>query len=165
MLSLLSFYEIDILSESEFVDMTSRLLSFLFELRHVLFHLLDLAKQTVEVTLNSAKEVSERAIYLLHFLFNTNNALLELLTNVLTAVIALVVGNQHLLRLNLADLLWLELDAIVGAALVDYFNVGELVLHDVILDLRIVPILGLFLDVSVDGWVFGEYFAHQEFLR
>lgn len=41
---------------------------------------------------------------------------------------------------------------------------AELVAHDLILDGRLVAMLGLVLDLLVDQWVLGEDFSHEELL-
>lgn len=38
-------------------------------------------------------------------------------------------------------------------------------LHDFIFDTGVVPVLAIILNFSVDLWVFGENFFHQEFFR
>lgn len=67
-----------------------------------------------------------------------------------------------MLGLNVTHLLGLELDVVVGAALVYDFNVAHFVPHDLILDRRLVAMLGLVFDLLVDERVLGEHFAHEE---
>ena len=131
---------------------------------HVSSHLLNLAKKTMEVELHGAEEVSHRGLNLLHLLLNTNDTLLELLANVGRAAVVLASGHQDLLSLDVTDLLRLELDVVVGGALVDDLNVTELVAHDLILDRGGVAMLGLILDVTIDLRILGEDFAHEELL-
>ena len=65
-----------------------------------------------------------------------------------------------MLRLDVADLLGLELDVVVGAALVNDLDVAHFVPHDLILDRRLVSMLRLVFDLLVDQRVLGEHLAH-----
>lgn len=112
--------------------------------------------------LHSLQEVGKRGFDLFHFLLNTDNALLELLTNVRSARITLALGNQNLLGLDVGNFFLLELDVVVGGSLIDYLDVGILVAHDFILDGALVAMLRLVLDVLVDKGVLGEDLTHKE---
>lgn len=114
--------------------------------------------------LDSLEEVSQRSLDLLHLLLNTNDTLLELLSNVGCARVTLAFGNQDLLSLDVRDFFLLELDIVVGWPLVDHLDVRVLVAHDFILDGALVPMLGLVLDILVDEGILGEDLAHQELL-
>ena len=60
----------------------------------------------------------------------------------IVATIAILFGTkEHLLGSDLTDLFWIQLDAVVSAALVDNLNMSNLVPHDVISDLRVVAVL------------------------
>ena len=131
---------------------------------HVSSHLLNLAKKTMEVELHCAEEVSHRGLNLLHLLLNADDTLLELLADIGRAAVVLASGHQDLLSLDVTDLLRLELDVVVGGALVDYLDMTELVAHDLILDRGGVAMLGLILDVTIDLRILGEHLAHQELL-
>ena len=67
-----------------------------------------------------------------------------------------------MLRLDVTDLFGLELDVVVGAALVDDLDVAHFVPHDLVLDRRLVAMLRLVFDLLVDEGVLGEHFAHQK---
>jgi len=81
---------------------------------HVSLHLLDFGKQSNEITVDGLKEVSKRALNLLHLKFDADDALMELLADVGRARIVLVLGNQHLVGLHVRNFLLPQLDVIVG---------------------------------------------------
>jgi len=70
-----------------------------------------------------------------------------------------------LLAAKIYGLFSAQLNAIIGAALIDHLNVGVLVLHDFVLDRRIVPVLEVVFDLAEDLRVLREHLAHQELLR
>ena len=131
---------------------------------HVVLHLLNLADKTNEVCRHCRKEVYQGAVNLLHFLLNSDNSLLELLAKGLSSSFNTSGPDKQLLRRDIGDLFRLQLDIVVGAALVDNFNVRVLVLHNFIFDRGIVAVLRIVLDLPVDLGVLGEHFAHQELL-
>ena len=67
--------------------------------------------------------------------------------------------------LNVAHLFWLQLDVVVGGALVNDLDMAELVAHDFVLDGALVAMARLILNLTVDEGVFGEDLVHQELLR
>ena len=69
-----------------------------------------------------------------------------------------------MLSLDITDLLWLQLDVVVGRSLVDHLDVAELVAHDLVLDGALVAMARLILDLTVDEGVLGEDLVHQELL-
>ena len=147
-----------------FVELALSYLAVLHKPSHVAFHLLDLGKETDEVVLDRVQEVCERDLNLLHLLLNADDTLVELLPNVGRARVVLVLGHEHLVSLNVRHLLLLQLNVVVGGALVDNLDVGVLVAHDLILDGALVAVARLVADVAVDQRVLGEHFAHQELL-
>lgn len=74
-----------VLRDTQGVELRRGQLALNLELIHVVLHLINLANQAVEVSGHSAQEIAQGAINLLHLLLNTDNALLELLTQVLGA--------------------------------------------------------------------------------
>ena len=114
--------------------------------------------------LDRVQEVGEGDLNLLHLLLNTDDALVELLPNVGRARVVLVLGHEHLVGLNVRHLLLLQLNVVVGGALVDNLDVGVLVAHDLVLDGALVAVARLVADVAVDQRVLREDFAHQELL-
>jgi len=97
-------------------------------------------------------------------LLDSNNALLELLPDVVFSVVVLHVRENDLLGLDLTDLLWLQKDVVVSATLVYHFNVRLFMSDNVVSDLRIVSVLTLLLDFPVNVWIFWENLAHEELL-
>ena len=138
--------------------------SLFFQLSHVVLHLFDLTNESDEVSRHCGEEVYQRAVDLLHLLLNTNNSLLELLTERLGAGFNAGVSDKQLLWRDIRDLFWLQLDVVVGAALIDNFDMWVLVLHDFVFDRGVVAVFWVILDFSVDLRILGEYFAHQELL-
>ena len=95
-------------------------------------------------------------------MLNANDTLLELLADIGRAAVVLASSYQDLLGLDVADLLWLQLDVVIGGALVDDLDMAELVAHDLILDCGGIAMLGLILDVTIDLRILGEHLSHEE---
>lgn len=131
---------------------------------HVAFHLLDLSKKSNEVMLYGVQEVGQRDLNLLHLLLDADNTLVELLPDISRARIVLVLCDEHLVGLDVRHFFLLELNVVVGGALVDDFDVGVLMAHDLILNGALVAVARLVADVAVDQRVLREDFAHQELL-
>ena len=98
-------------------------------------HLLYLRDESSKVTLYHVEEVSQGVVNLLHLDLNATKTLLELLLNDLTSIVILDLTQHDLLRIDIIHMLWLQLDVIVGAPLVDNIDMVSLMLHDLLLDL------------------------------
>lgn len=138
--------------------------AFSLDLVHVLFHEHDLADQVREVFCDGLKELVQRNLDLLHFLLEAADALLELLAECLVVLLGLGRFGDELLRGDVRYGLLLDVDVVVAGALVDDFDVGVLVLHDFVLDGRVVTVFRVILDFPVNLRVLREDLTQQELL-
>jgi len=87
---------------------------------------------------------------------------MELLSNVCSTRVILVLSNEHLVGLHVRYFLLFELDVVVSRPLVDNFDVRVLVAHDLIFNCALVTVARLISDVAVNKRIFREYLAHEE---
>ena len=83
-----------------FIQHALRFLAVLHQTSHVALHLLNLAKKAIEIIVHGCQEISQRALNLLHLEFDSDDALVELLTDVCSARVILALSNEHLVCLH-----------------------------------------------------------------
>jgi hypothetical protein len=139
------------------VEIRDRLSRLHFKLRHVVLHKFNLSDEAVEVRSDGREELVQAGVDFFHLLFDTRDALLELLPEVGTARFRF---NKKLLGADVRKSFAFERNVVVCTSLVDNFDVRMLMFHNFVFDVRVVAVLGIILDLSVDLRVLRENLLH-----